>query len=967
MSEDLQRTQAESDRWQRQWKIFDRVLAATEQARHGLLDELCHNDPTLRREVSSLLDAHAMGTLVDKPLVDLRANVHEQSAEPEIDRYRLVESLGAGGMGQVFSARRTDGLHDELVAVKVLKRGLETDLSIRRFTTERKILARLSHPHIAGLLDGGSTRDGRPYLVMERVVGTPIDQYCDEHKLSIADRLELFKEICRAVHFAHQNLVVHRDLKPSNILISDQGSPKLLDFGIAKLLEPDERAGVTQLGSNPMTPQYASPEQLAGQVTTTATDLYSLGMLLYLLLGGDLPYRLESSASERPDTHPIVPPSKGIADRHCSEGLDRISTDRASTPAKLLQLLKGDLDNIVLMALAEHSEDRYPSAEALVADLDRWSHGLPVRARSGTVAYRARKFVHRHRVSVAVGISVFTALLLLVSLLLMQSRQLRDERDRVISERNRATSVSDFLVELFAIPDPTRDQGESVTARELLDRGVAQIETELASEPSVRGSLMLTMGRSMAGLGLYDEASDLLRRALDLRYLDEDADPESVAEASLRLAEVLARAGRYHQAEPLLQSALKIRRGQLEPGDWRIAEAHFLLGDLAFKQGHFELARREFGIAQSVARSADHPELLAKILDRHGVLLQNRGHPAAAQTLFDEAIRLYRQTNSRAWLAVTLNNSAWLAAEQGHFERADALYGEAEVIQRHLFAGDHPQLATTLANRGLLYSQQGELDEAEALLSQALVAYRAGLGAGHPKVALTLNNLASVETQRGKLGNAEAYYREALEIQEQSLGPEHADTANTLNNLAQALALAGRLQEAETLFHRALEVTGRALGPEHPRQGAIMCNLAEISQQQGKLELATDLFHRAVSILRKSSEKNPNLAAALTNLAALHQQKGDLAAAGATGREAVAAMRRSVGDGHPDVARTRVRLASLLLEQKAYVEAEQEARLALEIFRAKAPTAQAWIDAAEGIRLRSLEHIEPSTPEPSTP
>ena len=961
------RAKIDPKRWQRQWEIFDRALPLDSAARQALLNEQCGDDATLRSEVESLLEAHGDDDMMATPWLDLRsAFPPEHLPKPEIDRYVLVENLGSGGMGQVFAARRADGLHDELVAVKVLKRGLDTDALIQRFTTERRILARLAHPHIARLLDGGSTQDGRPYLVMEKVEGAPIDQYCDTRRLSVSERLALFQSICRAVHFAHQNLVIHRDLKPSNILISDDGLPKLLDFGIAKLLvEDDARISVTDPRSQPMTPQYASPEQIFGRPTTTAGDIYSLGMLLHLLLCGNLPYRLQ------PDETPadqirnlrLSRPSQHLTASRIEEPeiLQKICANRDTTPATLRKTLKGDLDNIVLMALAERPEDRYASAEAFADDLERLRKGLPVRARADSMAYRTRKFVERHRMAVALGTAVLGALLTLVSLLWVQSRQLLDERDRVLSERNRATAVSDFLVELFAIPDPTRAQGESVTAQRLLERGIAQIETDLASEPGVRSSLMLTMGRSLAGLGLYEEAADLLSRSLELKTTG-SGDDEGIAEALLRLAEVHRLTGRYEKAETLLLRSLEIRRQASEVDATALAEVHLHLGDLAAKMGQFDRAESELASAAQLAQTTEELELLAKIVDRHATVLQSRGDPDGARLLFERALALYRQSPAVAGMALCLNNMAWLAAQQADFERAEGLYSEAEAIQRRLFEGDHPQLATTLANQGLLSSQRGEFDRAEELLSQALAMYRESVGLVHPKVALTLNNLASVHSQREAFEIAEEHYRLALSIQEQSLGEDHADTANTVNNLARVLALTGRLEQAEALFERALAISRRALGPRHPRVGAVLCNLAEVIQQRGDLETALGQFEEAIGILRQGSDPSPNLAAALANLAALQQERGDTSGAAASYLEAVGVMRKTLGDSHPNVAKVLIRLAYLQSELGQHSAAAAKSEEALAILRLKAPTAGAWIAAAENILATSRQQSIPVEP-----
>lgn len=953
--------------WSLLWDVFDQCVGIGGSARRSRLDALCQGDEALRHEVDSLLLAYDRGhSLVDKPFVDLRSMVVDEGpVRPEIERYQLLDLLGSGGMGYVFSARRTDGLYDELVAVKVLKRGLDTDALIRRFHAERRILARLAHPNIARILDGGSTLDGRPYLVMERVVGIPIDRYCNEHRLSIAERLSLLRRVSRVVHFAHRNLVIHRDLKPGNILVDETGEPKLLDFGIAKLLSPDsespDESVITEPGQGPMTPRYASPEQILGRDTSTASDVYSLGVLLYELLTGTLPDRTQTGARpmdlaletviDKPSSRVRGAPEGAPGEVNASR---EISEHRNTTPASLRKILKGDLDNIVLMALAKDPEERYASAEALAADLESFADGQPVRAQVDTWRYRARKFLGRHRLAVAITVTVVGALNFLLAVLLVQRGQILDERDRVVEERNRATIVSDFLVQLFAIPDPTRARGETVTARQLLERGVEEVEMELSTEPRIQGALMLTMGRSQAGLGLYDEALVLLRRSLELRQGVGESGNEAEAESLFHLAETLSQASHYEEAEPMFRQALEMRRRIFDPGDPRVVEVHVHLGKLLARRGHLEQAGSEYAVAESLARAAGDEELLTTILDRRASLLQSQGDLQGAAEYFDEALTLARHVygDTHTELALILNDAAWLAAERGDFESAESLYREAEAMQRRLFDGAHPQLATTLANLGLLHSQRSELANAQPLLTGALNMLRETLGHTHPKVATTLSNLAALEAQRGEFDLAETHYLEVLEIQEEILGPEHAETANTLNNLAQTYSLAGRLDEASRLFRRALAASRRALGPDHPRVGAILANLAELAQQQGELESAQGFFNQAIEILRHG-ESRSSLAAALINLASLEQAQGRLDTASVHGEEAVEVMRQALGESHPEVAKVLTRLASLHSKLNRHDEAVAEAEEALEIFRDKLPMAEAWIAAADRIRIES--------------
>src|SRR5690606_8890662 len=431
-----------------------------------------------------------------------------------VGAYRLVEEIGRGGMGTVYLAERDDAEFEKRVALKLVKRGMDTDDILLRFRYERQILASLEHPSIARLYDGGAAPDGRPYLVMEYIEGEPITRYAERHQLGIEERLRLFVGVCGAVAFAHRNLVVHRDIKPSNILIGSDGSPKLLDFGIARLLDPaaPDAMPLTRTGLRLLTPEYASSEQRLGQPATTATDVYALGLVLYELLAGT---RADPERLHRPST--------------------------VATREDVRRRLRGDLDTIVLRALADDPERRYASADQLGDDIERHLGGLPVHARGDSVGYRTGRFVRRHRVAVAAAALVVLSLVTGLGAAVVQAERAAGERDVAQQERARAEQISTFVLDLFSASDPlAADGGDTLRVRQLVDRSVDRVRAELATQPQLQAQMLITLGRVYRNLGLYGRGEELLVEALDVARADPALAREQ-AEATASLADLAQR------------------------------------------------------------------------------------------------------------------------------------------------------------------------------------------------------------------------------------------------------------------------------------------------------------------------------------------------------------------------------------------------------------------------------------------
>jgi eukaryotic-like serine/threonine-protein kinase len=808
--------------WKEIQAVLGEALAVEPDQREAWLEERCGDHADLAAEVRSLLEAADGADEFFAGLARKAGSLFLTDAstapDPVVGRlfgtYRLERQIGVGGMGAVYYAERADDLFAKGAAVKLLPPGLGTEGMRRRFAAERRILASLQHPGIGTLLDGGVADDGTPYFVMEYVDGLPIDRYCEDRRLSIDDRLELFLQACDAVDYAHRNLVVHRDLKPSNILVTVEGRVKLLDFGIAMLLDPEEtsdRHGLTEAYGAALTPAFASPEQVRGEVLTTAADVYSLGVLLYLLLTGRRPYEMEglSPASIERLICDTVPPMPS----------EMIRRDRGSDlgGARLQRRLRGDLDTIVMTALQKEPGRRYPSVRALVDDIQRHRTDRPVLARRDTFRYRASRFVARNRALVAAaavatglllgftGLAAYTAVTLRAN-----NAAIAAERDRARLESEKAAAVSQFLVGLFGASAPDVAAGRPLTALELLEQGERDA-TALAAQPAVHSQVLDVIGQVYTVMGRYDRAEPLFRTALAIHERD-TGDVLEMAWSIERLGDLLRRAGRHQEADSLLVRAVALAGGV---GD-RALQGNALndLGLLRFDQGDYagaaDLHRQALEIRRGLV--GERHERTAMSMQNLGLALARLNPDAEAEDLFREALDIYRET---------------LGAE-------------------------HTEVATTLTNLGRLLAERGDHEAADSLLSGALRINRLRLGEQHPNVALALNDLGAVRARQNRFTDAEIAFREALRIREGALGPDHPYVAISQSNLAYALTQQDRLDEAMALRRRALEIARLRLGVEHDHTGVFAFNLADLLVRMDRLAEAERFYRESIAILGRA-------------------------------------------------------------------------------------------------------------------
>ncbi len=779
----------------RRWHEVDRIFAETldrpPPERTAFLDTACAGDRALRREVERLLAADRTGAgFLERPPAELLSLALDEREEGgSLGPYRLLRRIGSGGMGTVYLARREDEHYQRDVAVKVLRSGRASTEAFHRFLAERQILAHLEHPNIARLYDGGSTEDGRPYLVMELIEGMPVDKYCDRHRLTVDQRLGLFQKVCAAVQYAHQNLLVHRDLKPANILITPEGEPKLLDFGIAKRLAPEPgHLDETQSGMRMLTPSYASPEQVWGKAITTASDVYSLGVILYELLAGRRPCKQNP---ERP-SFALVRPGPPDA--------EEIASSRETRPSALARRLQGDLDDIVLAALRKDPRLRYGSAAQLSQDLERHLQDLPVTARPATLRYRVRKFARRHRGGAAATAAVLLLVAGSVASLVAQGRQLAQERDK-------ARYALSFLVDTFKQADPHHTQGERLTAREILDQGADRISRELSGQPDVQAAVMDAIGEVNRGLGRYDEAEPLLERALALRRQVSGRDSLEVAETLLHLASLGSQQGKHTEAERLFREGLAIERKAWGDRDPRLYRDQADFGEALINAGKYreaEAVLRRNLKAQEQILGREHPEV-----------------------------------------TITINNLALALHVQGRYAESEALNREVLAIVRSHYGPRHWRVAATLQNLAADLDARGNGPKAISLLHEALEIRLQTLGEGDPVIGQILKLLAEVHRYQKDYSKALEYGHQALESIQKTGGPDHPNVAHALREIGRTYLDQRRFEEAEPFLRHSLDLRTRTLEPRHPDVGKAQVSLARCLMGLGRHDEAVPLLREA--------------------------------------------------------------------------------------------------------------------------
>lgn len=837
-------------RWRRIAEALDAAFEAGNAPRAELERRLADDPEALRLALKALeepADGHAASVsglapgLLDELGASLDAEEDENWHGRRLGAYRVLRPLGRGGMGAVFLAERADGQFERRVAIKVLPWSAQGEAMRERFAAERRILAGLDHPGIAQLLDGGIADDGSPYLVLEYVAGLPVDRYCREHALGLRGRLELFLAVCDAVRYAHRNLVVHRDLKPANILVSDDGRVKLLDFGIAKLLDADGDDGQTR-GLHFLTPDYAAPEQLRGQPVTTATDVYALGVLMYRLLAGRVPHKLSGQ------------PIASVVDAVCNTEPPRLEAAAAGQPHPPADpgRLRGDLAAIVAQAIRKDPLQRYDSVAALAADIRRHLDGLPVTAHADSRTYRVAKFVGRHRSGLAVAGAVFLAITVLAGAAAWQAH----ERNLAAQ---RAGAVRDFLVNLFEAADPARNQGEQITARQLFDQGVVRVDQELADTPSVKADLLLTLATIAERLGNYEQGLRLVDQSIALRETLYGPGSAAAADALRRKGALQVLAGNPEEGHASLTRALMLHREQLGESSADVAQDLESLASLELERERpdeaAEYLKRVIELRSGAGR-ADARLAVAK--GQLALARRQQGRLDEAGALFREALPALRSGLGRHHpdTVSAENNYAALLLHQGRFGQAAEQFERIRSINQALYEPDHPLVITARNNQAAMLAKQGDFAAAEAEFRTLLEYWQDKSGPRHPRTLAAKVNLAVMLERQDELAEAETLYREALSGFREAFGPDHPYVAVSLGHLAD-IALAGdELAEAESLARRALEIRRSARGDAHPAVATSLHQLGTIARARGNAPAAREYFRQALALRQEELGEN---------------------------------------------------------------------------------------------------------------
>jgi serine/threonine protein kinase/tetratricopeptide (TPR) repeat protein len=813
-------------RWQQIEALFDELVAADPERRAERLSAIGAEDPDLRSSVESLLETDAQG---EDPVADAIGAAAESLLDHHEDRllgksigsYRVTAILGYGGMSTVYRGERPDGSQRRVVAIKVLHQAAMHPRLRSRLHSERQILATLDHPYIARLFDSGELEDGTPYLMMEHVDGQSFHAYCDQRRLSLRERVDLFVKVCEAVQFAHRNLVVHRDIKPDNILVMADGTPKLLDFGIAKLLAPEglnHTLPVTRLQERMLTPENAAPEQVLGRPITTATDIYALGVLLYQLLTGRSPYRLLSFSQLQLERaicmDDPVRPSQMVISKLSGESendRNRIAERRGHTAIKLRAELSGDLDAIVATAMRKEPDRRYASVQAFAEDLNRHLLGRPVMARQGDWRYHTVKFVRRNYVGVIGVLTLIVGLAAITGIALWQNHRIALARDATAQERDRAQQVSAFLVDVFSQADPFRAQGHEPTAKDLLDRGAEKIIGNVTLQPEVRAELMESIGLAYRHQGLTEQSIALFEQALAIRRAERPVDNRRISAGLANLATALSQGGHLASAEADLTQALTLARS---------------------------------GGYGNAVQTAD-------ILVQYGSLaLNGESQPDKALKLFHEALDIEQHSpgSPPLQIAATLNGLASAAIWLTDYRLAERYQRDALQIYELNTSRNHPDRAVAMANLGFILTKLGSYSEAERYLHEALDIETSVFGPNDGRVAEIQSTFGDLYDHQGDTARAIEATEQAAKISAQSRGKNHYITGYYLEALAILYLKADDVAAAERNIRAALAIYGQTLPARHLYVASARRWLGEVYLRRGDTAAAEAEMRAAVDI-----------------------------------------------------------------------------------------------------------------------
>ena len=836
-------------RWQLLWSCFDQLIETEPKQQAALLEQLQQQHPSLFPELTHLLASHQTdSTVLDQTIHD--QTLHTDFAPPDtIGDYKILQPLGSGGLGDVYLAARLEDDINHKVAIKFASAGRFAPMVLQSFNNELKVLLNLNHPHIERLYEGGITTDNIPYLVVEYIKGVHIDQHCDQHRLKLKQRIELFLQVCDAVSAMHQSLIIHRDIKANNIMVNQQGQCKLLDFGLAKLTAQNTTQQQTVSGFL-MTLAYASPEQIKGQPINTTSDVYSLGMLLHLLLTGQLPYRIKeqdlADASEKITQFNPPPASLNLA-------VDAVITQ---THTQLKKRLQGELDAILAKAIDKDPERRYASAAQFAEDLHRYLNQHPIMAKKDTVFYRASKFVQRHTAGVLVTVAVMASLLVLSVLLFNRSQDLQQALVATQEEQQRVTQVTDFLIDIFKLSDPIKNQSDIVNVKDLLDYASLQLDQQFDQQPKTKAKLYETLGTVYLNMSDMEAAGTNLDKALKMQQHGLSEDRLSVL---LTQAEWLQKKGQLGDALTLLAPFDDLRQEQSLPQMIGLRLA-LIKGQLLYQSNQLAAASELLTDASQTIRAQNNPaaelkseQLLADINQLLGNVYWRKGQLDAVGRYYQQAYDSNLQRLGPAHHLTLKSQSALgvLDYSQGRFEAAQTQF--KQVLQHRLEQlGPNHYLTGDAHNRlGATYYELGHLDQAEHHYQAALTAFETSDLTASIKFTRVLNNLGLIKRQQQQYQSAQNLFQQALAIQTELLGQQHPDLAALLNNLGLTAYDLGQFRTALGWFQQAYQIQLDAQGTDNVKIAFAMTNMGRMYLALGHPDQAIHWIDQALQLRAK--------------------------------------------------------------------------------------------------------------------
>lgn len=827
------------DRLNKIRELFDKASNLNAVEREVFLNQECANELELKKEILSLLDSlENTKDFLEEALTIVEQNKNNFT-DPYIDKqignYLIDGEAGVGGMGIVYTGRRNDKEFEQKVAIKILKHGITSEYLLKRFQIERQTLANLQHQNIARLLDGGRTIDGLPYLVMEFIDGIPITDFCHQKKLSLEEKLKLFREVCTAVQYAHQNLIVHRDLKPGNILVTKDGIPKLLDFGIAKLIDEelvDNNEGLTRTGVWHLTPEYASPEQIKGEKITTASDIYSLGVLLYQILTGYQPYKISNNspaAISKIITEEIIQkPSEKVKDKsreHAESNLflnDKISNQ-----------LKGDLDNIVSKAMHKDPARRYVSVEQFSEDIRRHLSGLPVIAQKDTAGYRLSKFIRRHKVGFISSVGFIVFLIINLIAIIWQANIAANERDKAKLEAQKVETVNKFLLDMLSSVDPT-EIGRDVKVYDVLRKSALGVEKGFKDQPGIEASIQKTIGKTLTSLGEYDEAKPHLLRSLLLNERVYGKQSNQASESNYELALYYHWIGELKTADSLYKKSLQI-----------------------FKRNS-DVSKRS----------------LASTLNDYGILKSDFAEFDESKKMYEESLNILLENYGEKDrdVASLYNNLAIVMQAQKDLDGAEKYFHKALELNIELFGENRPEVSSNYNNLAYIYIDKGDFTRAEEYFIKSLELKKKYYGADHSYVGFAFLNLGGLEFRIGKINESEKYILDAIKNLKKSVNEDHIWLGLAYYWYGKILIEKSKYSEAETYLRKSLTINKKNYPKDHPNIISSSAELGVVSFHLGKFAEAEKLLvygYNGVKSLK--GEKDHNTIRFLDYLVQLYQ------------------------------------------------------------------------------------------------